>query len=372
MKKKLLLYVCTFLFSAGVAVSGCGSGNADKSGSASQTEIAYDDTAEQEALAADPNLFSTNHGEELSSTTSSASDENGTEDAKATGSEILTSENTASLTDHTNEKLIHTYHYTTETKEYEAFLKQITEQTKQLNGYIESSETNGGTSDRSNRYADITLRIPAGEMDAMLSMIQSKSNVTYSKSSVENVTLQYVDMQSHVKALRTEQNTLLELIEKADKLKDIIALQSQLTQVRYEIESYESQLRMYDNRVNYSTLNLTVCEVERATTVTPAKAGFLEEVKNKFSDNLYAVGQWLRALAIWLIGSLPILLPAAFAVIAALLLLRKWNKRKKRRLAETPSTSSGYQSIYQSQKTKREADPQTQKETKPTDETERH
>ena len=68
----------------------------------------------------------------------------------------------------------------------------------------------------------------------------------------------YVDMQSHVKALRTEQNTLLELIEKADKLKDIIALQSQLTQVRYEIESYESQLRMYDNRVNYSTLNLTV------------------------------------------------------------------------------------------------------------------
>ena len=103
-----------------------------------------------------------------------------------------------------------------------------------------------------------------------------------------------------------------------------------------------------------------------------AAGRFLEEVKNKFSDNLYAVGQWLRALAIWLIGSLPILLPAAFAIIAALLLLRKWNKRKKRRLAENPSTSSGYQSIYQSQKTKQEADPQTQEETKPTDETEHH
>lgn len=360
MKKNFLLYVCTFLLSAGLAVSGCGSGNADKSSSAAQTEKSHIEAADS--------LY---HGEEPSSTESSASDESGIADEKAMAPE-QTSENTASLTDHSSEKLIHTYHYTTETKEYEAFLKQINEKTQQLDGYIESSETNGGTSDRSNRYADITLRIPADEMDAMLSMIQSKSNVTYSKSSVENVTLQYVDMQSHVNALRTEQNTLLELLEKADKLKDIIALQSQLTQVRYEIESYESQLRMYDNRVNYSTLNLTVYEVERATTVTPVKAGFLEEVKNKFSDNLYAVGQWLRGLAIWLIGSLPIWLPAALAVIAALLLLRKWNKRRIHRITEKQPMSGGYQSIYQKQKPKQESDPKTQEEAEPTDETERH
>ena len=168
-----------------------------------------------------------------------------------------------------NQKIIYTYNYTTETKEFDSFYEKVTAKTETLGGYVENSETNGSVSDGVNRYAHMTLRIPADKMEQLTSMLDEESNVTYRSRSSENVTLQYADMEIHVKALRTEQETLLRLREKAEKLKDIIALQSQLTQVRYEIESYESQLRMYDNLIDYSTVYLDVYEVER-TTSAPA------------------------------------------------------------------------------------------------------
>lgn len=225
-----------------------------------------------------------------------------------------------------NQKMIYTYNYSTETKEFDSFYQKVTAKTQELGGYVESSETNGSVSDGINRYAHLTLRIPAEKMEQLTSLLDTESNVTYRSRSSENVTLQYVDMESHIKALRTEQKALLQLLEKAEKLKDIIALQSQLTQVRYEIESYESQLRMYDNLVDYSTIYLDITEVERTTNVTSAHASFFEETADRFSDNLYAVGQWLRMTAIWLISSLPVLLPLAAVLAAAFILIRKRTK----------------------------------------------
>ena len=88
--------------------------------------------------------------------------------------------------------------------------------------------------------------------------MSEEANVTYSSESTEDVTLAYTDMQSHVAALRTEQETLLSMLGQAQSMEDILAIQTQLTQVRYEIESYESQLRVYDNQVDYSTVYLDI------------------------------------------------------------------------------------------------------------------
>ena len=239
------------------------------------------------------------------------------------------------------QKLIFTYHYSVETKEFDDFYQKVNEKVTQLEGYMEHSETNGSAKDSISRQANLTLRIPADQMDQMLTLLDSDSNVTYQSRSSENVTLQYVDLESHLKALRIEQETLLQLMEKADKLKDVIALQSQLTQVRYEIESYESQLRTYDNLVDYSTLYLTIMEVSRTTTVHSSKTSFFDEIGDKFSDNVYALGQWLRAMAVWLIGSLPILAPLAAAGFAAVIFIyRKVRGRKRNKRGQETDTNT--------------------------------
>ncbi|MDE7310693.1 MAG: DUF4349 domain-containing protein [Eubacterium sp.] len=317
MKRKLTALLCTGILCAGILTTGCGgsvnggsnSNNAD-SGSPDAAQESYDMMMEEAEsdMAADDSM-----------------------DLREGSGEAALNGSTASTVKSQNQKLIFTYHYSVETKEFDSFYEKISKKTEQIGGYVENSETDGSASDGINRYAALTLRIPADQMQQMLSLLDSDSNVTYQSRSSENVTLQYVDMESHLKALRIEQKTLLELMEKADKLEDVIALQSQLTQIRYEIESYESQLRMYDNLVEYSTLYLNITEVDRTTTIASSKTSFFEEISNKFSDNLYAVGQWLRAAAIWLISSLPILLPLAVAILIAALLIKKTPIRNRKR-----------------------------------------
>ena len=108
----------------------------------------------------------------------------------------------------------------------------------------------------------MTVRIPAQQLDAFLSSVSEVSNVISRNDSVSDVTLQYVDMESHKKALTAEQDRLLELLEQAESVEDIITIESRLSDVRYQIESMESQLRTLQNQVSYSTVYLDIQEVE--------------------------------------------------------------------------------------------------------------
>ncbi len=320
MKKHITAMMLAGLLGLSLAAGGCGAG-------------AGETTASQETSSAASDSFASNAADEklaVRKSADSAPAEGAADDADMDSGSTDSSGMSTGTVKSQNQKIIYTYNYTTETKEFDSFYEKVTAKTETLGGYVENSETNGSVSDGVNRYAHMTLRIPADKMEQLTSMLDEESNVTYRSRSSENVTLQYADMEIHVKALRTEQETLLRLLEKAEKLKDIIALQSQLTQVRYEIESYESQLRMYDNLIDYSTIYLDVYEVERTTSVTPVRASFFQEVSDRFSDNLYAVGQWLRSAAVWIISSLPMLVPLGIA--AAVLLRILWKRFRGRGL----------------------------------------
>lgn len=367
MKKKrtirVILFMCLMI--SAVVVYGCGSNGYkssmdagaaydSKSNNSSSSQMAsgggmYEGSTEEGAMddVMEEAVGMDTAGEYLSASTDDAkSDSAGNADI-VDGEGISVEGSQSGETRTVNDKLIYTYHYSVETKEFDDFNEKIAAKTTAIGGYIENSETNGSASDGLNRCANMTLRIPADQVHQLLSMLDTESNVTYHSSSVENVSLQYTDLESHIKALRIEQDTLLRLLEQAEELKNIITLQSKLSEVRYEIESYEAQLRLYDNRIDYSTIYLDISEVERTTTVTPARATFGKEVKDRFSDNLYAVGQSLRSFAVWLIGSLPVLVPAAVLLWLLVLLVRRWSRFWKARTAASAGQNAvGYQSIY--------------------------
>lgn len=350
MKKQLFKILSTCIIVTALLAGGCGNSNdnfsdgnasSDASGAVSE-DISYDaDMDEFNAASpgtenAMPNEFKTETATEAGGSASDSASDSASNSASLEGIQT----DTAAQKDH---KLIYTYNYSVETKKFDSFMESIVSKTAQLGGYVESSETTGSSSDESNRSAYVTLRIPANQMSALISMLDSESNVTYRRTNTEDVTLQYVDMKSHVEALRTEQKTLLRLIDKAENIEDVITLQSQLTEVRYEIESYESKLRIYDNMVDYSTMYLDISEVDRTTTVASAKTGFFDELQSKFSDNLYAVGQGLRTFIIWLISSLPVLILLAAIVLIFIILYRKWKKHSKK---HSQNEQSHYQNIY--------------------------
>lgn len=231
------------------------------------------------------------------------------------------------------QKLIKTKTIYAETKDFDNVVGIINSKVAELSGYIENSSSYGTGTGYNMRSIDMTIRIPGESLELFVQTVGSSTTILSSSETTRDVTLDYVDMESHVKALRVEQDSLMSLLSKAESLDDIIRIQSQLTQVRYEIESYESRLRTMDNLVTYSTVNLTINEVDRETPVIEKKT-FADEVIAGLKDNLYEIGQWLRNMAVWIIVSIPYILIWAVVICAAVVIVRKFIKKRKSKSEE--------------------------------------
>ena len=257
----------------------------------------------------------------------------------------------------TAQKLIKTVSMSMETKEFDPLLENIRSKVEELGGYIESSEVSGSSyySLYESRRAWMKLRIPSDKLDGFVTVVSELGNVTNKSESVEDITLRYVDVESHKKALETEQTRLLELLEKAESMEDILTIESRLSQVRYELQSYGSTLRTFDNQVSYSTVDIDIREVERVAPVVE-ELTFFQEIRIRLSDNFYDIGRDLRSFAIWFISSLPYLIIWAVIIVIVVRLVRKliWKKpffgrKKKQRKEEMEKIQSGEEGENQEQ-----------------------
>lgn len=212
-------------------------------------------------------------------------------------------------------KLIKTIDLDAETKEYDAFMAEIEAQVKALSGYIERSETYSPSGNNAGeaRRAYITARIPSDKIDVFMNSAFSLAHITRKNENVTDVTLEYTDISARQKSLRIEQERLMELLTEADSADTLILLEQRLSEIRYEIESLESQLRVYDNQVTYSTVYMNIYEVKTLTAGT--EDGFLSQLQAGFSKNLHAVGTFLRDALLMLLAGIPILLPVAGIVL---------------------------------------------------------
>lgn len=242
----------------------------------------------------------------------------------------------------TNRKLIKNVNMEVETEEFDTLLAKVEQKVNSLGGYIENSHTYNGSSyyGSNNRNASMTIRIPAEKLDDFLSEVAESSNVISRNDSVTDVTLQYVDMESHKKALLAEQDRLLELMEQVETIEDIITLESRLSDVRYQIESMESQLRTYDNQVSYSTIYLNIEEV---TKLTPVKEqGTWEKISTGFTESLYGVGRGILNFIIRFIINLPYLFVWAVVILIIVLIIKAFRKSMKKRKEKKRQLQASY------------------------------
>ena len=226
-----------------------------------------------------------------------ASAEVGTEGAEASADEAGTAENskeTANSADTENgqssRKLIRTFNLDAETTDFDNLVTQLQQETQNLGGYVESSYVNGNSYYTENsRYASLTLRIPKDKTNDFLGTVGKMANVTSKSENVEDVTLTYTDLKSHVEALQAEQEQLMKLMEQAKTVEDTMSIQSRLTDVRYELESYMSQLKVYDNQVDYDTVNISIQEVKNETPTGELSIG--QKMLNGLENSLRAIAE---------------------------------------------------------------------------------
>ena len=251
-------------------------------------------------------------------------------DTDETADTGVTSENGLEAQVENGRKLIRTVSLSLETKEFDSVLTNLSTKTTELGGYIETSSVNGNSySHHLTRYASYVIRIPANKLNEFVEVVSELGNVTQKNESVEDVTLRYIDVESHKKALETEQERLLELLSKAENMEEILTIESKLSDIRYEIENYESQLKTMDNQIDYSTVSVYVDEVERVTDT--GEKGFFEEIKERFGNSLYVVARGIRGLVIGILGSLPILIVCGGVIAVVVIVVRKILKKRNMR-----------------------------------------
>lgn len=319
MKKKRNIPMAALL-AAALLLSGCGS---DKS-SASLDEI----SANTSYAAADDSgwateTFSEAYGEEAAGDAAAAAEMKSTESTASPGENGVLTPQEASANDLSNRKLIKNVSLSLETEEFDTMKTSMEESISSFGGYVEYSSYDAPQSGYLRRSYSLTARIPAEKLDEFVTAAGQLGTLTNKSENVEDVTLDYVDKTAYKESLQVEYDRVTELLEKADDLDQVLALESKLSQLRYEINSYESQLRTYDNLISYSTVNIYILEVEH---VTETSNTIGSRISSNFLSSLYSIRDFFVNLFVFLVGNLPVLLLLAVVIVFIVLFIKRFWK----------------------------------------------
>lgn len=238
-----------------------------------------------------------------------------------------------------NRKWIITVDMSAETEDLDTLLDALDEKITDLNGYVEDQNIYNGSSYSSRRYrsASLTVRIPAEDVDQFTQEVSGISNVVRTNKNLEDVTLSYTATESRVKALETEEARLLELMEQAENMSDLLEIEARLTDVRYELENYTSQLRTYDNKIDFATIYLSIEEVQEYTPVE--EETLWERISGGFVSSLKGLGEGALEVLVWVIVSSPYLVVWGIIAAVVIVLVKRHRKRKtdKKRKPTAPA-----------------------------------
>ena len=240
------------------------------------------------------------------------------------------------------QKIITTLNLYAQTENMDPLLEQINGKIAQLGGYMEAQEIYNGSTYDNYRYrnAYLTIRIPADQLDSFVAMVKEEANVVRQSTSTENVTLTYVGIESRITALETERDRLLELLEQAENMEDLLLIEARLTEVQAELENYTSQKRVLDNKIDYSTIYLDLEEVKEYTSIEKEPETFWQRIGNGLTRNLKNIGEGFVDFVVWLIVAVPYLLILGVIAFVVIVIIKKAKKKKAKKKASKPEPTA--------------------------------
>lgn len=235
-------------------------------------------------------------------------------------------QNTAAVQD--GRKLIKEVDMSIETKHFDDFIGILETEVTEMGGYLENSNIGGVSynASGSNRSAWFTARIPVDQLETFVTKIGENGNVTNISRNVRDVTLEYVDVEGRITTLQAELARLNELLGQATSLEDILAIEAQISDVRYELESYQSQMNTYNNLIDYSTVYINVLEV--AVISANRNESIWDQIRSGFEDSLHGVVHMIRDIFVTVITSIPYIVVFGAILVILIKLIRRRRKKK--------------------------------------------
>ncbi|HET6785429.1 MAG TPA: DUF4349 domain-containing protein [Erysipelotrichaceae bacterium] len=212
------------------------------------------------------------------------------------------------ITSSPNEKLIQNIGLELETKEYTKTVSDIEALVRSLNGYIQSSYVPRPRNDVefNNLEANLTVMIPTSSIEDFILKAGATSNIVNERREVYNVTDVYRDTESRITTLKAKELRLLELLQQSGLLSDLLMIETELSNTRYEIERLESSIQDYDTRIKYTQFTLTIREVYE---YSPSdEASLWERIVEGFTSNAQSFIRTLETGFVYIVTTLPFLI----------------------------------------------------------------
>ncbi len=317
-------YICAILAALFLVMSACGASSANSA--MDMADAAAAEPAEAPAM------------EEVATEDAYTEEAGVVENAAAGGTTestgLIQGAETGSLAD----KIIYTAYANLETTDLDQSIDTLNGLVEQYGAFLESSSVTGNNlldiaaGYTYGRCADFTLRVPKEHYSDFTSALDTVGNVTNLTSDAENITAQYSDVETQVKSYDTQEQRLLEIMAQADTVEDMIALESRLSEVRMEKDRLETQLQNWDRQVDYSTVTISLTEVQELTPEPPAEEPtYLEQLGQTFMNSVHWMGRAAKGGVKLLVAVIPVLLPIAVIILAVVLICKGAAKRKLRK-----------------------------------------
>jgi len=134
-------------------------------------------------------------------------------------------------------------------------LARVTTIVETAGGYISSSSRSG---EGEYLYLSVTLRVPAAEFSDIMASLRGEGEVLYEDIYSYEVTMQVLDLEARLENLRASEDAFLKLLDRAQTVADVVAVQSELSRIQGDIESFEAQLTGVKDQVEMASIMLSL------------------------------------------------------------------------------------------------------------------
>ncbi|WP_430788007.1 DUF4349 domain-containing protein [Virgibacillus flavescens] len=227
-----------------------------------------------------------------------------------------------------NRKIIYTAHLQIQVKNYQKAVNTIQSQVTDRSGYIVESNMYGDKQEGSTS-GQITVRIPQDQFREFIQLVEKgSSEVIESSISGQDVTEEYVDLESRLKSKRVVEERLLSFMEQAKKTEDLLTISEDLANVQGEIEEITGRMKFLQNKADLASVTISIQEKNiKISGISEDELNTWEKTKQQFLKSINFLLSAFSGIFVFLVGNLPILVVLGVIGLIAYLVFRKTKKK---------------------------------------------
>ncbi|WP_158282215.1 DUF4349 domain-containing protein [Salipaludibacillus keqinensis] len=237
----------------------------------------------------------------------------------------------------TTQMVIYNGDVTIEVNDYDQAQSRIQDEVDRLGGFtVESSMYQEGEDEQ--RRATLVVRVPQEHFHSFLHELESTSSKVLNKSTYgQDVTEEFVDLQSRLSSKEIVEERLLAFLEEAENTEDLLEISRDLGEVQQEIERVKGRMDYLENHVALSTVTIQI--YERAVNVPGIQdresLNTMQHAQSLFMDTINVLITMFSRLFVFLVGLSPVILPIAIAGIVIYFVQKR--RRGERKVNESTS-----------------------------------